>query len=154
VIELSSYVFETLRKDKEFILSRGRSTVDPTRVLVLSPTAEHPPPEGLKRLEHEYSLRETLDARWAARPIALARHEGRMVLVFEDPGGVTLDQWLGQPLDLAGWLPMAINLSAAVAQLHQRGIIHKDIKPPQRSGGLCDRPVLADWLWNCRAASP
>jgi serine/threonine protein kinase len=53
------------------------------------------------------------------------------VLVLEDPGGVPLDQWLGQPLDLAGWLRMAINLSAAVAQLHQRGIIHKDIKPPR-----------------------
>jgi serine/threonine protein kinase len=131
VIELSSYVFEALRKDKDFILSRGRSTVDAPRVLVLSPAAEHPPPESLKRLEHEYSLREALDPGWAARPIALARHEGRMVLVLEDPGGVPLDQWLGQPLDLAGWLRMAINLSAAVAQLHQRGIIHKDIKPPR-----------------------
>ena len=53
-----------------------------------------------------------------------------MVLVLEDPGGVPLDQWLGQPLDLAAWLRLAINLSAAVAQLHERGIIHKDIKPP------------------------
>jgi hypothetical protein len=93
VIELSSYVFEALRKDKDFILSRGRSTVDAPRVLVLSPAAEHPPPESLKRLEHEYSLREALDPGWAARPIALARHEGRMVLVLEDPGGVPLDQW-------------------------------------------------------------
>jgi hypothetical protein len=93
VIELSSYVFEALRKDKEFILSRGRSTADAPRVLVLSPAAEHPPPESLKRLEHEYSLREALDPGWAARPIALARHEGRMVLVLEDPGGVPLDQW-------------------------------------------------------------
>ena len=143
MIELSSYVFEALRKDKEFILSRGRSTVDPSRVLVLSPTAEHVPPESLKRLEHEYSLRETLDARWAARPIALARHEGRMVLVFEDPGGVPLDQWLGQPLDLAGWLPLAIGLSAAVAQLHQRGIIHKDIKPPNV---LVDSATGQCWL--------
>ena len=113
------------------------------RVLVLSPTAEHPPPEGLRRLEHEYSLREALDPHWAARPIALARHEGRMVLVFEDPGGMPLDQWLGQPLDLVIWLRLAIGLSAAVAQLHQRGIIHKDIKP---ANVLVDSATGQCWL--------
>jgi serine/threonine protein kinase len=53
-----------------------------------------------------------------------------MVLVLEDPGGVPLDQLLGQPLDVTGWLRLAIGLSATVAQLHQRGVIHKDIKPP------------------------
>jgi PAS domain S-box-containing protein len=143
VIELSSYVFETLRKDREFILSRGCSTVNAPRVLVLSPVAEHPPPERLKRLEHEYSLREALDPCWAARPIALARHGGRRVLVLEDPGGVPLDQWLGRRLDLEGWLPLALGLTAAVAQLHQRGIIHKDIKPPNV---LVDSATGQCWL--------
>ena len=143
MIELSSYVFEALRKDKEFILSRGRCGADVPPVLVLSPVAEHPPPESLKRLEHEYSLREALDPRWAARPTALARHRGRTVLVFEDPGGVPLDQWLGQPLDLEGWLPLAIGLSAAVAQSHQRGIVHKDIKP---TNILVDSATGQCWL--------
>ena len=78
MIELSSYVFEALRKDKEFILSRGRSTADAPRVLVLSPVAEHPTPESLKRLEHEYSLREALDPaglpdRWPWLATAAAR---------------------------------------------------------------------------------
>jgi serine/threonine protein kinase len=66
-----------------------------------------------------------------------------MVLVLEDPGGVPLDQWLGQPLDLAAWLRLAINLSAAVAQLHERGIIHKDIKPPNV---LVDSATGQCWL--------
>jgi serine/threonine protein kinase len=37
---------------------------------------------------------------------------------------------LGHPLDLAFSLRLAIGLSAAIGQLHQRGLIHKDIKPP------------------------
>jgi serine/threonine protein kinase len=86
-------------------------------------------PESLKRLEHEYSLREELDPTWAARPIAIARHWDRPVLVLEDPGGVPLDQLLGQPLDLALSLRLAIGLSIAIDHLHQRDIIHKDIKP-------------------------
>jgi hypothetical protein len=62
--------FEVLRKDEEFVLYRGRSKDDSFQVLVLSPVAEYPSPESLKRLDHEYSLRENLDARWTALPRA------------------------------------------------------------------------------------
>jgi serine/threonine protein kinase len=77
----------------------------------------------------EYSLKEELDATWAAQPIAMARHWDRAVLVLEDPGGAPLDQLCNLPLDLAFSLRLAIGLSRAIDHLHQRGIIHKDIKP-------------------------
>ncbi|MGA7126307.1 MAG: AAA family ATPase [Chthoniobacterales bacterium] len=129
VIELSRYSLEALRKDEEFILYRGRNQGDASRILVLSPVAEHPTPESLKRLEHECSLKEVLDPAWSARPIAVARHSDRTVLELEDPGGVPLDELLGRPLDLVLFLRMAVSLSAAIDHLHERGIIHKDIKP-------------------------
>jgi PAS domain S-box-containing protein len=129
VIELSRYALETLRKDEEFILYRGRSQGDACQILVLSPVAEHPTPESVRRLEHECSFREALDPAWSARPIAMARHSDRTVLQLEDPGGVPLDQLLGDPLDLAPLLRLAVGLSAAIDHLHERGIIHKDIKP-------------------------
>ena len=129
MIDLSRYVFEALRKDEEFILYRGRGEDAPVKVLVLSPVVEYPTPESLKRLVHAYSLREELNPRWAARPIAMARHWGRTVLVLEDPGGVPLDRLVGQPLNVAFSLRLAISLSAAIGRLHQRAVIHKDIKP-------------------------
>jgi PAS domain S-box-containing protein len=129
MIELSKYVLEALWKDEEFILYRGRSKDDASQVLVLSPVAEYSTPESLKRLEHECSFREELDPRWAARPIAIVRHWDRPVLALEDPGGAPLDQLLGHPLDLASSLRLAIGLSSAIDHLHERGIIHKDIKP-------------------------
>jgi len=140
VIDLSQYVFEVLRKDDEFILYRGRSKgAGSSRVLVVSPVTEYPSPEILKWQEHAYCLREELDPTWAARPMAIARHWDRTVLVLEDPGGEPLDQLLGQPLershalaplgDLGILLRLAIGLCRAVGQLHQSGIIHKDIKP-------------------------
>jgi PAS domain S-box-containing protein len=128
-MELSRYILEPLRKDEESILYRGCSKDNGSRVLVLSPAVEYAAPESLKRLDHEYSLRDELDPAWAARPIAIVRHWNRTVLVSDDPGGVLLDQLLGQPLDLAPSLRLATGLSAAIDHLHQRGIIHKDIKP-------------------------
>src|SRR5258705_11926256 len=59
----------------------------------------------------------------------MARHWGRSVLVSEDPGGVPLDRLLSQPLNVAFSLRLAISLSTGIGHLHQRGVIHKDIKP-------------------------
>ena len=143
MIELSRYVFEVLRKEEDFILYRGRSKDDGSQVLVLSPLAEYPAPEILKWLEHAYSLREELDPTWAARPTEIARHWDRTVLVLEDPGGVPVDQLSGQPLELGFWLRLAINLSTAIDRLHQRGIIHKDIKP---ANILIDAANAQCWL--------
>jgi serine/threonine protein kinase len=122
-------VFEALRNDEEFILYRGQSKDDASQVLVLSPAVQRSTPKSLKRLEHEFSLKEELDRGWVARPIAIARHWDRTVLVLEDPGGAPLDQLLGHPLDMAFALRVAINLSAAIGHLHQLGLIHKDVKP-------------------------
>ncbi|MBV8484367.1 MAG: serine/threonine-protein kinase PknK, partial [Verrucomicrobia bacterium] len=129
VIELSTYVLEPLWKDPEFILYRGRREDDGSRVLLTAPVEEHPRPESLKLLEHAYTFKEELDAAWAARPIAITRYWDRPVLVMEDPGGVSLDQLLGQPLDIKLSLRLAVSLSNAIDQLHGRGIVHKDIKP-------------------------
>jgi hypothetical protein len=109
-MELSRYLVEPLRKDENYILYRGRSQYDVSEILALAPLAEYPAPEILKRLEHECSLREELDPRWVARPIAMAYHRDRTVLVLEDPGGVPLDQLVGQPLEVAFSLRLAMPL--------------------------------------------
>jgi serine/threonine protein kinase len=129
----SEYVLKPLREGADFTLYRGRQHRNPSPVLAIALTAEHPSPESLRRLEHEYSLAAELDPAWAVKPLALTRHEGRTLLILKDPGGEPLDRILerdqGQPLDLTRFLHIAIGLAAALGQVHRRGLIHKDIKP-------------------------
>ena len=148
--ELSKNIFEALRRDQEFVLYRGLSIDDASKILVLSPVTANPRPESLRRLENEYSLREALDPAWASRPIAMAYHADRPVLVLEDPGGVLLDRLLSGPFDLARSLRLAIGLSSVIERLHQRGIIHKDVKP---SNVLADSVTGQCWLTGFGIAS-
>src|ERR1700740_3050248 len=88
VIELSQFVFETLREDEEFVVRRGRRhNGELSTILLVAPVSEYPVPPSVERLEHEYSLREELDSDWAARPLALVQRDGRLVLILEDAGG-------------------------------------------------------------------
>ena len=98
-------------------------------VLAVVPAVEHPPPDTLDRLAHEYGLKDELDGAWAVRPLELVRERGRTMLVLEDPGGELLEGLLGQPMAVGPFLHLALGLVAAIAGLHQRGLIHKDIKP-------------------------
>ena len=129
----SGYTLVPLRVGADFTLYRGRRQRNPSSILAVAPSTEHPSPQSLRRLEHEYSLAAELDSMWAARPLALTRHEGRTILLLNDPGGESLDGILerghGQPLELTRFLRIAIGLAVSLGQVHRHGLMHKDIKP-------------------------
>ena len=126
---LSRYMLETVRKDDEFVLYRGRTEPELATILVAEPVSEYPTPATIRKLEHEYSLRNELHTDWATRPMALTRHKGRPRLVLEDPGGEPLDTLLGSPMELSRFLRFAIGLSSTLGKAARTGLIHKDIKP-------------------------
>jgi PAS domain S-box-containing protein len=122
---------QVLWEDGERVFCRGESHADGNGMPMLAvlPAAEHPTPATLDRLAHEYGLREELDAAWAARPLELVRERGQTILVLEDPGGEPLARFIGPPMEMRTFLRLAVALSAALGRLHERGLIHKDIKP-------------------------
>ena len=98
-------------------------------VLVARPVAEQPLPDSLERLVNEFALKDELDESWAVKPLALAREEGQTVLVLKDPGGEPLAQLLVAPMETGIFLRLAISIAVALGKLHQRGLVHKDLKP-------------------------
>ena len=129
----SEYVVEVLREGGDFTLYRGRERGNQMPILAVTIASGQPSPQALRRLEHEYSLANELDASWAAQPVALTRQQEWPVLILKDPGGELLDrvieQHKAQPLDVLRLLRIAIGLAAAVRQAHREGLIHKDVKP-------------------------
>ena len=133
MIGLLDCTLEPLHEDGEVILYRavhaspGDGVV--ASVLIVGAAGEYVSPATLARLDHEYALAAELEARWAVRPLGLARYRGRPVLVLEDPGGEPLARLLGTPMEVGTFLRLAMSIARAVGSLHAAGVIHKNIKP-------------------------
>src|SRR5215467_5328646 len=121
-----------LWQDGERVVRRGWRPRDDGKqraVLIVLPANDHPSRSSLDRLTHEYALKDELDGAWAARPLDLVRDAGRTMLVLEDAGGEPLESLLGTPMEVGRFLRLAIGVASALGKLHQRGLVHKDIKP-------------------------
>ena len=124
---------EVLSEDSERIVCRGWLLSDDGErrgVLVVLPTAEYPSSSTLDRLTHEYRLKDELNGAWAAKPLELVHQGGRAMLMLEDAGYEPLEHLLGAPMDVACFLRVAIGVAMALGKLHERDLVHKDIKPP------------------------
>ena len=139
----SGHALEILWEDGEFVLSRGVWDGEGFPLLAAMPSSAQPSPETLARLQHAYSLREELDPAWACRPVRLELHKGRLTLLNKDPGGEPLLRLTGRPWEIASFLRLAIGVASALAQVHRRGLIHKDIKP---ANILVDSVTGQAWL--------
>jgi hypothetical protein len=92
-----------LLEDGERVLCRGwrdDGDGDETAVLAVLSASEHPAPAFVDQLAHEYGLKDELDDRSAARPLALVREHGRTMLLLKDPGGGPLARLLGHPMEM------------------------------------------------------
>jgi serine/threonine protein kinase len=148
--ELSAHVPESQWEDGEFLLSRAVPDGEASPVLAAIPLTMPPSPAAIARLQHAFKLRNELDPAWAARPLRLVTDKGRLALLSEDPGGEPLLRLLGQPWEIASFLRFAIGLAAALARLHGRGLIHKDIKP---ANILVNNATWEVWLTGFGVAS-
>ncbi len=120
---------EVLWTDGERVYCRLRRSEGHRELVGVLPSTEHPTLESVNRLTREYELKDYLDSTWALRPVELVRRHGQTMLIVEYGGGEPLDRLMGSPMELGRFLRFAVSLTAAIGRLHERGLIHKDIKP-------------------------
>ena len=129
--ELSAHVPETLWEDGEFVLSRAVPDGEPLSILAATPLTNPPSPAAIARLRATRfqaaertrpclggSAAEARDRQGSA--CAVERGSRRRAPVAAS-GTALGDRFV--------FASFAIGLAAALARLHGRGLIHKDINP-------------------------
>ncbi|WP_437807308.1 AAA family ATPase [Sorangium sp. So ce1078] len=120
---------EILREGARYVVHRGVRNEDGCPVMLKIPRAEPLDRRDVARLRHELEIGRRLSGRFAIRPCELTIYRDRPALVLEDFKGCSLDRTLGAPMQLRRFLPIAARISAALADIHAKGVVHKDIKP-------------------------
>src|SRR4051812_24541702 len=124
----------------ELLRGHGRTRV--TRLFFSDRTVIRKEPLGsdaAARLAHETAILERLrGVDGVAQLLDTPRYPGSIVLA--DAGGESLAR-LAKPFAVPELIELAIGLARAVASMHARGVIHRDIHPgnvvSSRDGGCC-----------------
>ena len=98
------------------------------KVIIKMLRARRPAPSEIARLEQELELTRALDIPDIVRVHDLVRSEQGYALIKEDMGGVSLES-MAKAMDLDGFYDVAIPLTRALANLHEKNVIHRDINP-------------------------
>ncbi|WP_437283672.1 AAA family ATPase [Sorangium sp. So ce375] len=123
-------VLEVLHQGADTILYRARRD-DGRPVVLKALRRDHASPRALCRLQHELEIARALESPVVVQAYGIEPFRDEMTLVLEDFGGRSLDRLLDGdgPMPLERFFPLALRLAGALAELHRRHVIHKDIKP-------------------------
>ncbi|WP_437973989.1 AAA family ATPase [Sorangium sp. So ce295] len=122
-------VLEVLHRGADTILYRARREEDGLPVVLKALRRDHASPRALGRLQHELEIARALESPVVVKAHGIETFRDQVTLVLEDFGGRSLDRGLGGPMPIERFLPLAIGFAGALAELHRRHVIHKDIKP-------------------------
>ncbi|HEX5750336.1 MAG TPA: AAA family ATPase [Archangium sp.] len=99
-------------------------------LILKTPRVSCPGARESERYQREFSILQRLrDVGGVTRPHACERIHERPVLLLEPLEGTALSELTGTPLEPARVLKLALSLASTLAEMHRRGVIHKDIKP-------------------------
>ncbi|CAN1212838.1 AAA family ATPase [Tumidithrix helvetica PCC 7403] len=91
---------------------------------------DRPAIQDTLRLRNHYTIAKKLNLSGVVRPIGLESFGNSLVLVMPDERSVTLQDYIATgSLDLANFLPIAVQLAEILDGLYQLRTIHRDIKP-------------------------
>ncbi|GAB3547633.1 hypothetical protein GCM10027343_27030 [Noviherbaspirillum agri] len=85
--------------------------------------------EHVDRLRNDFQMGGMLALSAVVRPVALDTCDGRPALVLTDFGGEPLERHLDAPIDTARFLPIAIRIVAALADVHRCNVVHGALDP-------------------------
>ncbi|MBD2679174.1 MULTISPECIES: AAA family ATPase [Nostoc] len=96
---------------------------------------DYPSPQELTRYRQEYKIIRSLAVEGVVKAYSQQDYQRTLVIVLEDFGAESLEQWMYKrpdifcPMPLSTFLSFAIALTDILGRIHAANVIHKDINP-------------------------
>lgn len=131
MLNLPGYTnFKKINEGIKTVVYRGLNVQNQQPVIIKLLNSEHPHPIDVVNLKFQYEITKNLNISGIVNCLELERYRNSFALIMEDFGGQSLNYILGDlKNDIISFLKIAIQLAATLGQLHEKQIIHKDIKP-------------------------
>ncbi len=123
-------IIGNIYESRNSLVYRAQSKVNNRSVILKVLKQDYPTPSELTRYKQEYEITGSLKIEGAIKVYDLIPYENTLAIVLEDFGAKSLELLLQSwEITIAEFLQFAIQVSAALAKIHDANIIHKDINP-------------------------
>jgi predicted ATPase/GAF domain-containing protein/tRNA A-37 threonylcarbamoyl transferase component Bud32/two-component sensor histidine kinase len=123
-------VWKVLHSGQNTVVCRATRDSTGEAVVLKYQKTEYPSLSEVLRYRHEFEVLRLLGGPHVVRAVTLERFGNQVVLVMEDIGGVTLQEYFcAKTPTLARFLRLAAALARALAFTHERGVAHNDVNP-------------------------
>ncbi|MBW4567237.1 MAG: AAA family ATPase [Tolypothrix carrinoi HA7290-LM1] len=108
---------------------------DGVGIIVKMLKLDYPSPQELTRYRQEYKITRSLNLEGVVKAYSQQDYQRTLVILLEDFGGESLEQWIHKrpdifcPIPLSTFLGFAIAVCDILGRIHAANIIHKDINP-------------------------
>ncbi|MBW4428423.1 MAG: PAS domain S-box protein, partial [Nostoc desertorum CM1-VF14] len=108
---------------------------DGVGVIVKILKLDYPSLQELTRYRQEYKITRSLNLEGVIKAYSQQDYQRTLVIILEDFGGESLEQWMHKrpdifcPMPLSTFLGLAIAVCDILGRIHAANIIHKDINP-------------------------
>lgn len=121
---------ECLYKGSRSKVYRALRLQDQALVILKVHAHEFPRQAEVARFRREFEIGQHFQHENIVRYLGLEQHHHGLALVIEDFGGASLLEAIPETgFELAPFLDLALQMVNGLHQVHQQGIIHKDVKP-------------------------
>ncbi len=123
-------ITELLHKGQKSVIYRGVRESDQKPAIIKALAHPFPSQADIARLRYEYQILRGLSIPQVIRAFELRQVGNTPAIICEDWQGASLDKiFADKPIELETFLSIAIQLTIVVGNLHQEGIIHRNIHP-------------------------
>lgn len=119
------------------VVYRGERKSNGQPVILKLLKKEFPSLKELALFRHQYAIVQPHNLAGIVKPCSLENYQNGYLLVMDDYGGISLQQWRKKHLQttdkkqlpIADFLTVSLQIADIIDELHQNRIVHKDIKP-------------------------